>query len=51
MYLEESRQAMKLTDKQTYGNNFCPIAIHLATTIRGVMMERLRRTIFAHVAV
>lgn len=25
MYLEERRQAMKLTDKQTDGNNFCPI--------------------------
>ena len=51
MSLEERRQAMKLTDKQTDGNKFCPIAIHLATTIRGGMMERLRRMIFAHVAV
>ena len=25
MSLEERRQAMKLTDKQTDGNNFCPI--------------------------
>lgn len=44
---------MEQADKRTDINNFCPICrgIHLAIIIRGVMMERLRHTIFVHVAV
>ena len=43
---------MTLTDKRTEVNNSALfVAIRLAITIRGVVMEKLRRTIFVPVAV